>query len=127
MAEIRKGTACSWGVGTSTVVDYGRVTGFRHSKNAAETLLLDQEGDISTFIWHGVFEEGELDILPVATTFTTPTIGDALAITDTLGTDQGTASGIAGKYYVTKTGSTQVIGDAVRLTVSVKRAAGITT
>lgn len=127
MAEVRKGTLCSWGVGASTTTDYGRVIGFRHSKGCAETTLLDQEGDISTFIFHGIFEEGELEILPVATTFSTPTIGDALAITDTLGTDQGTSSGIAGKYYVTKTGSTQTVGDAVKLTVSVKRAAGITT
>ena len=126
MAEVKKGVACSWGVGISTTTDYGRVIGWRHTKGSAEQTIQDQDGDIATLILHGIFEEAEAEVVPVATTYTTPAIGDALTIVDSLG-DGATAEGLTTKYYITGVTANQQVGDAARLTLSVKRFPDINT
>lgn len=120
MAQITKGVACAWGVGVASTTSYGRVIGFRHTKGSAETQIQDQDGDIATIIFHGIFEEAELEVVPTSATYTTPAIGDELTITDSLG-DGATAEGLTTKYYVSGVVANQTVGDAARLTLSVKR------
>ncbi len=127
MAEVKKGAACCWGVDVATTTDYGRVVGWRHTKGSALAELQDQDGDIATAIFHGIFEEGELEIVPDTTTYTAPEIGDALTIATTYGVDDASTGGLATKYYVTGCVANQTVGDAAKLTVSVKRYPDINT
>lgn len=128
MAQISKGVACAWGVGVAitTPSNQGRVIGFRHTKGSAVTEIQDQDGDIATVIFHGIFEEAELEVVPTATTYTTPAIGDEIVVTDSLG-DGATAEGLTTKYYLTGVVANQTVGDAARLTLSVKRHPDINT
>ena len=96
-------------------------------------MLKEQNGDVATFILHGINETATVEIVPEATTYATPAIGDTLAITDSLGdgaTSEGIGSGSGGtasKYYITGVNATQTIGDAAKLSLTVKRFPAIST
>lgn len=121
MAATIKGTNCCWGSKITTSTDYGRVISWSRNKTATETELLDEDGDIVTWIASAEKAEITLEIVPDSTTYTTPAIGNQLSITDA-GGDFG--SGIL--TIVTAVGDTQVNTDTAKLSVTVKKYPSIT-
>lgn len=119
MAEVKKGTACSWGVGVSTTSSYGRVINATHRKTAQKTTLLEQDGDIATKIYHGAESFWDLEILVTATSYTTPAIGDTLVVADSLGDGEGNY------YHIDEVSAVQQVGDAARINLTVSAAADI--
>lgn len=119
MAEIRKGTACSWGVGVSTTTSYGRVVNSSRRKTAEKATLKNQDGDIATKVYHGAEAIVTLEIVPTATTYTTPAVGDTVIVADSIG-DQESAY-----YHVDEVNDVQTIGDSARITVTCSQTADI--
>lgn len=119
MAEIRKGTACSWGVGVSSTTSYGRVINSSRRKTAEKATLKDQDGDILTKVYHGAESIVTLEIVPTATTYTTPAVGDTLVVADTLGDQESNF------YHVDEVNDVQTVGDAARITLTCSQAADI--
>ena len=120
MAQVRKGTACSWGVGVSTTTSYGRVLNSSRRKTSEKATLKNQDGDIATEIWHGAQQILTLEILPTSASYTTPAIGDTIVIADTNG-DQASAY-----FHVDEVNDIQVIGDAVRINLTCSQTGDIT-
>lgn len=119
MAEVRKGTACSWGTGVSTTSSYGRVINSSRRKTSEKVMLKDQDGDILTKVYHGLEQQVTLEIIPTATTYTTPSIGDTLVVADSLGDQESSY------YHIDEVNDVQTVGDSVRITVTASSAADI--
>ena len=119
MAEVRKGTACSWGVGVSTTTSYGRVANSSRRKTSEKAMLKDQDGDIATKIYHGVEQQITLEIVPTATTYSTPAIGDTIVVADSIGDQEGSY------FHVDEVNDVQTIGDAARITLTCSSAPDI--
>ena len=109
MAEVKRGTACSWGSGISTTTSYGRVQTWNRTKQSAKTEIPNQRGDIVSVIYHGFNDSAEAEIVPTAASYTVPTVGDIIVVADTNGTN-------ASSYWkVDSVGDTQTAGDYVKL------------
>jgi hypothetical protein len=119
MAEVRKGTACSWGVGVSTTTSYGRVVNSSRRKTSEKAMLKDQDGDIATKVYHGAEEQVTLEIVPTATTYSTPAVGDTIIVADSIGDQESSY------FHVDEVNDVQTIGDAARITLTCSRAADI--
>ena len=119
MAEVRKGTLCSWGVGVSTTTSYGRVINSSRRKTSEKAVLKEQNGDIATKVYHGVEDQITLEIVPIAITYSTPTVGQTLAIVDIIGDQE------SDYYHVDEVNDVQTVGDSARITLTCSRAAAI--
>lgn len=120
MAEVKRGTACSWGSGISTTTSYGRVQSWSRTKQSATTEIVDQQGDVVSKIYHGFNDTAEAEVIPTSASYTVPTVGDFLVVVDTNGTN-------ANSYWKVDTvGDTQTAGDYVKLRFTCSYHADIT-
>lgn len=120
MASVKRGTACSWGVGIGTTTDYGRVNSWRRTKQASKTEIPDQDGEIVTVVYHGGNSTAEAEIIPDSTTYTVPAVGDFVVVTDSIG------DGESAYWKVDNVGDTQAAGDYVKISLSLSLHSSIT-
>jgi hypothetical protein len=112
MAEIKRGTACSWGSGIATSASFGRVQSWNRTSQSASTEIVDQDGDVVTKVYHGFNSTAEAEIVPTGASYTVPTVGNLITVTDTNGTNASAS------WKIETVGDTQTSGDYVKLRLS---------